>query len=274
MKQVFILWLFIVIMSTARGQCKSGNCINGNGKMDFGWCVYEGAFINGKTEGVGTMKYNDYTYAGNFKNGVENGDGIITYTDGRKENVHYVNGQKMEAPIKFAVNEYKPLNPQDPNCISGDCINGYGTYVWSSGNKYTGNWKNSKREGQGSANFANGEKFSGTWHNNEQSEGNYIFSSGATYTGTYTSDGKELNGQISLGDKIIPYVNGVAKIPPPPVIVYHKTEPVKKMKDVINYSEHTCPRCNGSGRDNVTDRYGNTTSQTCGLCNGARTIHW
>ena len=38
-------------------------------------------------------------------------------------------------------------------------------------------------------------------------------------------------------------------------------------------SEHNCPRCNGSGRDNVTDRYGNTTRKTCGLCNGSGKAH-
>jgi len=26
-------------------------------------------------------------------------------------------------------------------CIQGDCVNGYGTYVWSSGNKYIGQHK-------------------------------------------------------------------------------------------------------------------------------------
>ena len=37
--------------------------------------------------------------------------------------------------------------------------------------------------------------------------------------------------------------------------------------------EHNCPRCNGSGRDNVTDRYGNTIRQTCGLCSGTGKVH-
>ena len=150
MKQLFILLLCVVIISVTHAQCKSGNCINGTGKMDYGWCVYEGAFVNGKAEGTGTIKYDDYTYTGNFKNGMENGDGIIVYKDGRKENVHYVNGEKVQGPTKLAVGEYKPFNELDSNCISGNCINGYGTYLWASGNKYTGNWKNYKRECIGS----------------------------------------------------------------------------------------------------------------------------
>ena len=44
------------------------------------------------------------------------------------------------------------------SCIEGDCINGYGTYTWASGNKYVGEWKDGKQHGQGIFTFANGDK--------------------------------------------------------------------------------------------------------------------
>ena len=270
MKKLFILLFFITLISTVRSQCKSGNCINGTGKMDFGWCVYEGNFVNGKADGIGTMTYDDYTYTGNFKNGVENGDGLVVYKDGHKENVRFADGQKVQGPTKLSAGEYKPLIIQNANCVSGDCINGFGTYVWPSGDKYIGNWKNYKREGAGTSSSPQGDQFTGTWHDNEKVEGTYKFPNGAVYIGTYTSDGNELNGTISLGEKHIPFVNGEARIPPAPKIVRNNIDPAKKTNAPTSYSTHTCPRCNGSGRDNVTDRYGNSTSQTCGLCHGAR----
>ena len=52
-------------------------------------------------------------------------------------------------------------------CISGDCVNGYGTYVWDNGDKYVGEWKNNLFEGQGTYTFANGTAQKGIWKNGE-----------------------------------------------------------------------------------------------------------
>ncbi len=46
-------------------------------------------------------------------------------------------------------------------CIKGDCINGYGTYTWASGNKYVGEYKDGKRHGQGTLTFADGTVYKG-----------------------------------------------------------------------------------------------------------------
>ena len=47
---------------------------------------------------------------------------------------------------------------QSTGCTQGDCVNGYGVYVWDSGEKYEGYWKNDKRNGYGVNNFSNGAK--------------------------------------------------------------------------------------------------------------------
>ena len=56
-------------------------------------------------------------------------------------------------------------------CISGDCNNGYGTYVWNSGefkgDKYVGENKNNLADGIGTYTFANGTIKTGIWKNNE-----------------------------------------------------------------------------------------------------------
>jgi hypothetical protein len=70
--------LFLILFpQMLNAQCLSGNCENGNGRFDFGWCTYEGSFKNGKPEGQGVMRYSDYTYTGEFRNGVEDGNGAI-----------------------------------------------------------------------------------------------------------------------------------------------------------------------------------------------------
>ncbi|MGH1384774.1 phospholipid carrier-dependent glycosyltransferase [Kordia sp.] len=44
-----------------------------------------------------------------------------------------------------------------------DKRNGFGTYVWEDGQKYTGQWKNDVRHGKGTVSFKNGERLEGAW---------------------------------------------------------------------------------------------------------------
>jgi hypothetical protein len=79
-------------------------------------------------------------------------------------------------------------------CVDGNCENGTGTYVFPSGNKYIGHFKDFARDGNGIAWCANGDHFEGVFRNNEFASGSYYFSTGYKYTGTYDANGKELNG--------------------------------------------------------------------------------
>ena len=38
-------------------------------------------------------------------------------------------------------------------CTSGDCVNGQGTFTYSDGKKYEGQWKNGKFDGQGTLTY-------------------------------------------------------------------------------------------------------------------------
>ena len=51
-------------------------------------------------------------------------------------------------------------------CIQGDCNNGYGTYVFSDGAKYTGEFKNYNPNGLGTYNLANGDIYMGEMKDN------------------------------------------------------------------------------------------------------------
>lgn len=67
-------------------------------------------------------------------------------------------------------------------CISGDCINGMGTYQWTSGAIYTGQFQNGNRNGYGQYNFPNGDVYVGEWQNNERhGYGVYFYTTLADY---------------------------------------------------------------------------------------------
>ena len=280
----FLLLLFLSVTNFGQAQCKSGNCVDGTGTYDFSWCLYKGDFKNGKPEGKGTMKYDDYTYTGNFVNGLEDGEGEITNNNGSKELVQYSKGIKQVNYLeKIAAKDYKPIIPKNINCLSGDCVNGFGTYQFKSNNKYVGNWVNSKMEGKGIFYFSNGERFEGTFSKNEKSEGTYFYSIGATYKGTYDNKGNELNGTITSKDGVsFPYVNGVPNIPPKPQIT--NTTNNSSGRGAANQAgiKPCCPSCNCTGRTHTTifggansyDRYGNRTTvfgeySSCSRCGGS-----
>ena len=48
-------------------------------------------------------------------------------------------------------------------CVSGDCENGYGTYIYSNGEKYTGNFKEGDRHGYGTYDWSIGDGYQGYW---------------------------------------------------------------------------------------------------------------
>lgn len=278
MKQYIILSLVLITSQNILAQCTKGNCINGNGTYNYGWCVYTGEFKNAKPEGKGTMKYDDYSYTGNFKNGVEDGDGEIVNKDGTKENVHYTAGKKEVSQLeKIPENEYKPL--QNKDCLAGNCVTGYGTLQFSSGNKYIGNFKNSKMEGQGVFYFTNGDKFDGICHNNERSSGTYYYSIGATYKGTYDDKGYEYNGAVtSSTGMVIPYVNGKAIIPPAPKVTYTNSNGTGQSGSKETPIKACCPICNCSGKYGQSytytkDGYRYSERPSCINCGGTGRVN-
>ncbi|MEO6522092.1 MAG: hypothetical protein ABIN91_10470 [Mucilaginibacter sp.] len=258
MKAVTLLMLYMLAIGRLNAQCTSGNCTAGTGTYNYGWCIYTGEFKNSKPEGKGSMKYDDYTYAGHFANGLEDGEGVITHTDGSRETVTYLAGKKVTSVLsKVLEKDYKPIIVQDVHCLSGDCVTGYGTYQFPSGNKYTGMFNNRKREGKGIFNFVDGDKFEGGFHNNEKQSGTYSFSTGAKYTGDYDSNGLEYNGTItSVTGMAIPYVKGRAIIPPAPKMPvgnYDLRGDTRTASGPAQRIKMPCSVCFGTGKTSRTE---------------------
>jgi S1-C subfamily serine protease len=86
------------------------------------------------------------------------------------------------------------ISPANVGCISGNCVNGYGTYMDSDNSKFVGEWKGGKLNGQGTATYPDGSTYVGDWkHNMPNGEGTGTNSGGSKYVGEY-KNGKP-NGQ-------------------------------------------------------------------------------
>jgi hypothetical protein len=70
---------------------------------------------------------------------------------------------------------------ENSGCI-GNCTNGYGTFIYDNGNKYEGDWKDTKQEGQGTMIIPNSNKYIGEWKNgNPDGHGTIISPNGDKY---------------------------------------------------------------------------------------------
>lgn len=145
-------------------------------------------------------------------------------------------------PTKIgAAAEELGLTPTHPTsepsgCTSGDCSNGYGTYVFPNGNKYMGDFRSGKPNGRGILFLANGSKYIGHWEDNwQQGEGKYIFSEGHEYFGQFR------RSQFH-GKGIMRYANGD---------VYDGNWAANKQEGLGTYTFHTGDRYEGNFMDGM-----------------------
>ena len=81
-------------------------------------------------------------------------------------------------------------------CVEGDCVNGQGTMVSSTGHKYTGEFKDGVRHGEGVMLLPGGRKIVGVWEANEIREGTFTAPDGTIYEGQW--EFRERNGRGTL----------------------------------------------------------------------------
>ena len=81
-------------------------------------------------------------------------------------------------------------------CVEGDCVNGKGTMVFSTGHKYTGGFKDGVRHGEGVLLMPGNRKIVGVWVENEIREGKFTNSDGTIYEGQW--EFRERNGQGTM----------------------------------------------------------------------------
>lgn len=163
---------------------------------------YIGNWVNGKFDGKGLFFYaTGNRYNGEWKKGVENGHGTFYWMEGDKWIGEWKDGKRNGKGIYTSADGkeqtgiweddkfVKNIDGLEIGCIEGDCDNGYGIYVWGSGEKYEGNWKNMLRNGKGKNYYANGDEYTGEWLNDmKNGVGTYISKDGKTYSGKWESN--------------------------------------------------------------------------------------
>ena len=74
-------------------------------------------------------------------------------------------------------------------CISGNCVNGTGTYTYADGEKYIGEYINGLMHGQGTYTWANGAKYIGEYMNGKKNgQGTYTSADGTITKGLWEND--------------------------------------------------------------------------------------
>ena len=161
--------------------CLSGDCSDGPGTYAYAdGSRYEGQFADSLPHGQGEFYYADGNrYAGAFSHGIPHGQGRLEKADGSVLSGEWRNGELLEQA------ESAPA----AGCVSGDCSNGYGTYVFQDGSKYVGSFRNSRPHGQGTIQYANGDRYEGQL-------ADAAFNGEGTL---YLQDGRRLNGQWKDG---------------------------------------------------------------------------
>ena len=91
---------------------------------------------------------------------------------------------------------FLPVRAIADQCIEGDCVNGKGTMIYSTGHKYVGEFEEGKRQGQGRIYMPGGRTFEGQFRQNAPIKGTYTHPNGQVYTGTW--EFYERNGQGTL----------------------------------------------------------------------------
>jgi len=186
------------------GKCIEGDCKNGTGiyLWDDG-TRYEGTFLKGDMEGEGTYYWrNGNTHKGTWKAGRRHGKGVYTAADGRQKigTWEYDTFVKRTdtPPAKASSTSITMKRPENfkTGCVSGNCKDGVGIFVWEGQGWYEGVFTNYKKNGYGVFYWLDKSKYIGEWQNDERhGEGVYQFPD-LTIKG-----GQWINGRLTQEDK-------------------------------------------------------------------------
>ena len=198
-----------------------GDCQNGWGKYTYENGSYTGFWKNGQKSGFGFYVWNDkssyygewgndkmtgfsqYTYPngnqyfGNFLNSKFHGNGVLmTKETGKNEFNYYENG-----------NVIRKLDYYDNNitkgCVTGNCQNGFGRYIFDNGTVYIGDFIDYKLV-KGFMVFTNGDTYMGNFNTLSQFHGygfyNYANNKGFYY-GYWKNNKKEGKAYAVANDR-------------------------------------------------------------------------
>ena len=158
-----------------RTGCLSGDCTGGNGTKSYqDGSRYTGAFKDRQPHGKGTFYYpNGDKYEGQFRQGIPHGRGELQHASGQVQKGYWLDGEFVGQKAKAR-----------KGCIAGNCEDGSGTYIFSDGNKYIGNFQKGLPHGKGTVFYQDGRRYEGEMANG------YLNGYGTLFTKT----GRQISG--------------------------------------------------------------------------------
>ena len=122
---------------------------------------YVGAFRAGVRHGRGTLTHqNGDRYVGGFRRDRKHGEGTWYAAGGGKKEGRWVDGQYMGK----AGSRIQPgLVAGGSGCVSGNCWDGRGRFVYEDGREFVGTFRKGKPHGRGSMTHPDGRVDSGRW---------------------------------------------------------------------------------------------------------------
>ena len=128
---------------------------------------YNGDWEDCKLNGEGTFTYpNGDKYIGQFKDGKRNGQGTLTFVN----DVKYVKyeGEFKDDQLVKGIIIYKDGSNYNGDFFEGK-KHGYGIETFPlNGGFYKGNFKEDKKDGEGTLELPNGYKYTGSWRNGKR----------------------------------------------------------------------------------------------------------
>lgn len=178
----------LLVLTSLEAQCLSGNCAQGSGIMIYNnGTRYIGDFRNSLREGWGSCVFADGSkYEGSWINDRPDGAGIKTFADGKILKGYWKRGNFDREDANLSFDQNYASGQYKSDCISGDCINGNGVFLYPNGDIYVGDFKQGKRHGVGVCYYANRSEYRGVWAADQPSgKGTLLTASGETKTGIW-----------------------------------------------------------------------------------------
>ena len=156
---------------------------------------YEGEWANDKPEGQGTMKWkNGDIYEGEYKEGERNGHGVATYAKDDESGREYYDGEwKGNQRDGQGTMKWTDGTVYEGEWAEGS-LNGHGVLTYAEDDEYgrisyEGEFKNSKRDGQGTLKWTSGAIYEGEWKEDSRNgQGTHTDADGNVKTGIWNGD--------------------------------------------------------------------------------------
>lgn len=177
-------WIYFLgltfLFNNAYGQdCTFGDCENGYSVQEFAdGTKYLGEFKNGEHNGQGVMFYRNGTkYVGGWKNNIRHGEGRI-YRE-----------ERLLKSGRWEYGNLPELSYVQNGCLTGDCMNGIGIFLYKDGRKVYGAFENGEIKDFAVCYYPDGSKYIGNWRNQRKHNiGIYYSNKGITQKGIWKDD--------------------------------------------------------------------------------------